>query len=360
MHPFAQGIMERHFEQIEQYGPSHVDIIVHPPSGLRAVLVLDSLALGPAAGGIRTAPYQSLDEALFDALSLARAMTYKCALAKIAAGGGKMVVLEQPNLNRELAFQFLGQRVQELKGIFRTAGDLGTSATDLRQMQQYCDFVHLDHGSLSRAAGKTLIATIEACIDLGHLPPFNQMSAAVQGCGDMGTSAIQALSQRGVALTICDLDAARARNLATQVGSKVCPPAEFFSEKVDLLVPCAGSHVIDEIVGKTITAKAVVGTANNILKTPKAEDTLQSREIVFVPDFLSSSGAVIAGVAETIMGVESEPLLHDIKSTTRLVLQQSMGTSPRRRATDIAIQMAQERIGQNTGLKIHPEDSNRV
>ena len=59
-------------------------------TGLRAVLVIDDDTLGPAAGGIRTRPYLSADDAVADARRLARAMTLKCAIAGLNAGGGKI------------------------------------------------------------------------------------------------------------------------------------------------------------------------------------------------------------------------------------------------------------------------------
>lgn len=60
-----------------------------PPSGLVAPLVIDSTALGPAAGGMRTRRHASAGEALAEVSGLTRAMTAKCALAGVAAGGAR-------------------------------------------------------------------------------------------------------------------------------------------------------------------------------------------------------------------------------------------------------------------------------
>lgn len=118
------------FKILEQYQVERCFAFNHNQSGLRAFLIIDNLVLGPAAGGIRTLPYASPEEALEDAIKLARAMTIKCALAGLDAGGGKAVVLEHKDLRRKEAFEELGRRVQELGGIFRTAGDLGTTKAD--------------------------------------------------------------------------------------------------------------------------------------------------------------------------------------------------------------------------------------
>ena len=69
-------------------------------SGLEAILVIDDVTLGPAAAGVRTRAYPSHLDALTEVAGLARAMTIKCALAGLAAGGGKCVVLDHAGLDR--------------------------------------------------------------------------------------------------------------------------------------------------------------------------------------------------------------------------------------------------------------------
>jgi glutamate dehydrogenase/leucine dehydrogenase len=107
--------------------PEEVLEIVDPPSGLHALLVIDDTTLGPAAGRVRTRAYPTPREAGEDARRLARAMTIKCALAGLDAGGGKCVVIAAAGLDRPRAFAALGRRVEDLGGRFRTAGDFGTT-----------------------------------------------------------------------------------------------------------------------------------------------------------------------------------------------------------------------------------------
>ncbi len=61
--------------------------------GLKAIIAIHDTTLGPAAGGIRMRPYESEQEAIYDAMRLARAMTYKNAAAELAIGGGKCVII---------------------------------------------------------------------------------------------------------------------------------------------------------------------------------------------------------------------------------------------------------------------------
>ncbi|MBT8492268.1 MAG: amino acid dehydrogenase, partial [Deltaproteobacteria bacterium] len=102
-------------------------IWIDPSSGLEAVLFVDSLALGPAVGGVRTTSYATLNDAIADAARLAHSMTIKSALAGLDAGGCKIVVRSSANMNRELAFERLGKFLAELGDHIHTGADLGTS-----------------------------------------------------------------------------------------------------------------------------------------------------------------------------------------------------------------------------------------
>lgn len=66
-------------------------------AGLRAVIALHSTVLGPATGGCRIWQYPSEEAALRDALRLSRGMTFKNAAAGLRLGGGKAVILLEPD-----------------------------------------------------------------------------------------------------------------------------------------------------------------------------------------------------------------------------------------------------------------------
>ncbi|MBU6488707.1 MAG: hypothetical protein KGQ57_12930, partial [Burkholderiales bacterium] len=85
------------FDFADDLGPTRI-IHVHDPSiGLRAVLVVDNVAAGPAIGGVRMAPDVNTEECC----RLARAMTFKNAAAGLAHGGGKVVLYGDPKMPSE-------------------------------------------------------------------------------------------------------------------------------------------------------------------------------------------------------------------------------------------------------------------
>lgn len=331
------------WETLEAEGAARCVLWTDAPSGLRAVLVIDDLTLGPAAGGIRTRGYPSLEAAARDAARLARAMTIKCALAGLDAGGGKAVVLDHPGLDRRAAFEVLGRRVEELGGLFRTAGDLGTRAEDLAAMARHTRFVHTDERGLADAAARGLLRCIEACAAVRGRDGVAGLTVAVQGAGAIGAAVARALAAAGARVSLADLDEARARHVADETGATVVSPETILEADVDVLSPCAVGDVIDEARVERLRAWAVCGAANNVLADDAAARRLRARGVLFVPDVVASAGAVIHGIGETVMGLSDRtPLIDHLGDTARTILERARAES--RPESEVAVELARERI----------------
>ena len=293
-----------------------------PECGLVAFIVLDSQVLGPAAGGVRTLPYPSESDALADARRLARAMTLKCAISGLPAGGGKAVVMDHPALNREEAFRRLGEAVQRLGGAFRTAGDAGTTEADLRTMAKVCDYVHLDGGALSAAVARGLLSCLTAACDVRDDITWPDTTVAIQGCGAIGGAVAKMLNQQGAALTLTDIHTSRLQGLCRELDARAVAPDAFFSMDAAICSPCALGGVVTASVARTLSARIVCGAANNIMGDDDAEAILFHRGITLVPDVIASAGAVVAGIAQTVMGLEDpSPLIDRLGETTKEVLK---------------------------------------
>ncbi len=306
------------WRSLGQSPPEHAVFWSDPPSGLRAILVLDNMSLGPAAGGIRTRQYPDSNAALKEAARLARAMTLKCAISGLAAGGGKVVVIENKDMKRRSAFEALGRRIEALGGLFRTAGDLGTTMTDLRDAASHCQYVHLKEESLTEAVALGMVRCLESCARFKGLETLSGLRVAVQGCGAIGSATARALASCDVELVLADVEGERARSLARALGAEVVSADEILEVEVDIVAPCAvGGVMTPEVVGR-LRAWGLCGAANNILSGPEAAAALMEREIVHVPDFIASAGAVIEGVGETIMQLEDRGGLIDRLGETTL------------------------------------------
>jgi len=327
---------------LEDTGLERAVFVSDAPSGLRAIIAIDDLTLGPAAGGIRTMPYSNVGEALSDAAGLARAMTLKCALGGLDAGGGKAVVLDHEGLDRPRAFAALGRHVEELGGLFRTAGDLGTTATDLEAMATRTQYVHTEEVDLSAAVARGLLRCVEACCERRGVE-VEGLTIAVQGVGSIGSAVCRALADAGADLVIADLDHERAEALAALVGARTVPPEAILVEKVDILCPCAIGGVLTEAVVSALSAWAVVPAANNVLESDAAGLALHHKGVLLVPDVIASAGAVVDGIGRTVMLLEDRTLLVDrLGETAREVLSRAEVRD--RPATEVARTIALERI----------------
>lgn len=107
-------------------------LFIDPSTGLKAVVAIHSEHLGPAMGGCRYLPYADDESAMADAIRLAQGMSFKAALAGLAFGGGKAVIMRNPHVeNRAALFEAFGRFIDTLQGRFITAVDSGTSTLDM-------------------------------------------------------------------------------------------------------------------------------------------------------------------------------------------------------------------------------------
>lgn len=103
-----------------------------PKAGLDAIVSVHDTTLGPSLGGVRMLPYPTWDDALNDANRLAKAMTYKAAVARTGQGGGKAVIIGEPGtMKSEALFLALGDLIEALGGDYYAAEDMNISVTDL-------------------------------------------------------------------------------------------------------------------------------------------------------------------------------------------------------------------------------------
>jgi len=313
-------------------------------SGLSAFVVIDDTTLGPAAGGIRTRAYLNDSAALADALALARSMTHKCALAGLPAGGGKGVVNWHGGADRERAFERLGAFVDSLGGEFLTAGDLGTTQTDLLAMARHTQHVHTEDADLAAAVGDGCVNCMRAALRLPDVASaMTGVRIAVQGCGTVGAAVARSARAAGAELLIADIDDSVAGPLADELNATLVAADQILSADVDIVAPCAIGGAVNDRTAAGLRARIVCGGANNILSGSEVEDALRDRGILWVPDVLSSAGAVILGVGQRVLGLaDCSALLHRMFDTTAEVVGDARDGN--RRAGDVARRLAEARI----------------
>ena len=302
-------------------------------------------ARGPAKGGIRFHPHESIDMLR----ALAMWMTWKCALMDLPLGGGKGGVICDPhNLSQREVEQICRGWVRQLARNVGPAQDV--PAPDVMTNSQYMlwmlDEYEAIHGvrapgfitgkpvgmggSLGRveATGFGVIHVLnEALKGLGVSP--KKAAASVQGFGNVARHAIQKFNELGGAVTCVscwnnqdktsyafrknggivledmldvangfgDVDPEKMRAL----GYDVLPGDEWIAQEVDVLIPAALENQIHEgNVGNIHSRVKIIIEAANGPTTPEADAVLRANGMMVIPDFLANAGGVTCSYFEQV------------------------------------------------------------
>ena len=292
------------FDLMETHDYGNILFCQEKTLGLKAIIVIHDTTLGPAAGGIRMWPYQNEQDAIQDAVRLARGMTYKNAAAGLPFGGGKCVIIGDPKKDKtEGLLRAMGRFIHRLNGLFLTGIDVGTTIQDMVLMRMETPYVVTVPESLG-GPGNSAVATsfgifqgIRACLKEVFGNPLPQgRTVAVQGIGAVGDELVKYLLNAGAAVTIADIDQQKVDTLASEYKVNVVPPEKIHTLDVDVYSPCAMGAVLNEHTIPELGCKIICGSANNQLATEKDGDRLAQRGILYAPDYIVSAGGVISGL----------------------------------------------------------------
>jgi leucine dehydrogenase len=282
-----------------------------PGSGLRAFLAVHDTSVGPAFGGIRAWTYQREDEALRDCLRLARAMTAKCVMAGLPAGGAKLVVLDRPELRREAAYRHLGRVIERLGGRFYSGPDVGTGPRELAWLASETRFVthpgDEGPGELPESTCAGVIAGMGAALrHLDGAERWRERRVVVQGLGEVGSRVARTLVDLGATVLAAEIDSERAEALCSELGVERLDPAREYDPPCDVFSPCAMSGILHDLSIARLQCRVVAGAANNVLALPQHGRDLFERGVLYVPDFLINAGALIRGARFHLEGVRED------------------------------------------------------
>lgn len=350
------------FDLGDALGPVKVLHVCEPSLGLRAMLVVDNVARGPAVGGLRMASDVSIKECV----RLARAMTLKNSAAGLAHGGGKSVLWGDPRMPREgkekLIRAFAHAVRNEQDYIF--GPDMGT---DEGCMAWIKDEIGRSVGLPAAMGGIPLDEIGATGWGLSHAAEvavrhcgltLEGARVAIQGFGAVGKHAARFLNQKGARLiaasdtlgTVHDpggIDVARLIELK-QAGRSVCdyPTGEKLDRDAvidipcDIWIPAARPDVVREDNVERLRTRLVLQGAN-IPFTSGAEKALHDRGVLVVPDFIANAGGVICAAMEYRGATESQAFQaigEKIRANVEAVLNDATRTQvlPRQAAMRLA------------------------
>ena len=355
----------------DELGPAKIIQVYEPSLGLKAVLVVDNVARGPAIGGLRMAPDVSVEECF----RLARTMTLKNSAAGLAHGGAKSVLWGDPRVPRgqkeRLIRAFAHALRNEQDYIF--GPDMGTNETCMAWIKDEIGRsvglpaaiggIPLDEVG---ATGWGLCAAAEAASAYLRLP-LDGARVVIQGFGAVGKHAARFLAQRGAILVgASDTKGTIANSKGIDVDALIrlkedgkpvvdCPKGQklavdaVIDVECDVWIPAARPDVIrEDNVGRLNTKLVLQGA--NIPFTAGAEKILHERGVLVIPDFIANAGGVICAAMEYRGATPSQAfqVIQDkISCNTKEVLAQAAQRAclPREAAVDLAAKRVKEAMG---------------
>ncbi|SDH74049.1 phenylalanine dehydrogenase [Alteribacillus persepolensis] len=318
------------FEKIQEH--EQVLFCNDPATGLKAIIAIHDTTLGPGLGGTRMREYETVDDALEDALKLSKGMTYKNAAADINFGGAKGVIIGDPAKDKtpEL-FRAYGQFIESLNGRFYTGTDMGTTLED---------FVHasMETGCIAglpkeyNGGGETSIPTalgvlysIKAVARLlWEDENVSGKSFSIQGLGKVGFKVAEHLLHEGANLYVTDIDAGLV-NQIVELGEKkghhvtAVTGDDIYQVDADVFVPCAVGGTVNPKTIEQLKVKAIAGAANNQLSDDSCAALLKEKGILYAPDYMVNSGGVIQ-VSDELYGPNQQRVLQKTKTIYHTLL----------------------------------------
>jgi len=362
---------------LDTWGPEEVVQVYDPESQMSGILVIDNTAMGPGKGGIRI----SSTITPLEVFRLARAMTWKCALADLPFGGAKSGIRADPYEINKLRYirEFAKKIAPFVPAQYIAAPDMNVGENEIAA---FVDQV----GDLQAATGKptkmggiphelgTTGFGVGVALDTGLEILYNHVGldsdlcenrVAIQGFGTVGLGIAKYLAARGVTIVALsdfwgtthnpdgiNIERAKKHAYATRERDSVrnyrdgtsLPRDDIISVDCEILVPCAVGDVINLKTWDSIKAKYIVEGANNSTNL-RAEELLYQKDVVIVPDCIANAGGVIGSYVEYRRGDEAEAFSHiesKIKKNTELILEEALDRRliPR----DVAIEIAQQRV----------------
>ena len=283
-----------------------------PETGLKAIIAVHNRNLGPALGGCRMWPYANENEAISDVLRLSRGMTYKSALAGLALGGGKSVIIGNPRTDKtDALLKAMGRFVDSLGGRYIAAEDSGTSVADMKVMMtqtKHVSGIQDKEGGLGGKSGEhgarsgdpspaTAYGTfcgIKSAVKFAMgRKDLEGVKVAIQGVGNVGFDLARRLKEAGAQLWVTDIYGEAVKRAVDELGATAVTGDAIFGLDVDVFAPCALGAILNDQTIPQLKARIVAGAANNQLFEPRHGVELMRRGILYAPDYAINAGGII-------------------------------------------------------------------
>ena len=290
-------------EYMGESGHEQLVICVDKEEGLKAFIAIYDSAMGPALGPPRMAPFDSDEEAILDALRFSKLQTYKYAVAGLAFGGGRAIVIGDPAKEKsEALVRSLGRFVESLSGRYIiTGGGAGFTDGDTEILHGVTSHI-IGLPTALGGSGEPAIFTgygiylgMKACTrEVFGSDSLRDRTVAIQGFGKVGSALAQNLRDEGVRMIVSDISAEAVDRAHKEFDAEIINTEEICSVECDIFSPCAWGDILNSETIAQLQCKIVAGSANNQLQDKqKDSQRLQQKGILYAPDYVINAGGFI-------------------------------------------------------------------
>jgi len=354
-----------------EFGPEEIVQIYDLKTGIRGFVVIDNTALGIGKGGVRMLPDITVNEVA----RLARAMTWKNAMADLPLGGAKGGVKADPwKVDKQEALRALARGMKGLSPARYVAGpDMNTGEKEMLAYAKEIGTMKAATGKPRRAGGLPhelgstgfgVAHSAAVALRIAGIP-INGATVAIEGFGNVGSFTARFLSkwgakviavseragtlydERGLVVSKLIKEKVKRRTLVRLQGGKCkhFSKEKLFETKCDLLIPGARPNAINKKNWRKIRAKVIVEAANIPIAETIEKKLTDKKGVMIVPDFIANAGGVISSYLE-MRGRKPEHMFRvveqKIRKSTRIVLEKALEHD--RHPRDVALAIAKQRV----------------
>jgi len=337
------------FEVDDHRDHEQVSYFSDEETGLETIIAIHDTTLGPSLGGTRIYDYETEADGLRDVLRLSRAMTYKSAAADLDLGGGKAVVLGDPEeIKTEELIRSYGRAVDCLDGRYITSVDVNSSVEDMDLIAEETDHVVGTSDGLGDPSPITahgVFHGLKACVEFTYgTDTVSDVDVAVQGIGKVGGQLAAMLAEHGASVTVTDIDDEAVAEFTEEHGVDSVPPEEIYDVSCDIFAPCAFGGAINDGTIARLDCDIVAGAANNILEDERHAQVLKDEGILYAPDYVLNAGGIITVYQEHVGGTKDEAFDQAEAIGDRLLTMFERSEDREQTVLDAANEYAEERI----------------
>jgi len=317
------------FETISDKNHEQVVYCNDPLSGLKAIIAIHNTVLGPALGGCRMYSYKSEDEALVDVLRLSKGMTYKASISNLNLGGGKAVIIGDPNTDKsEILLRSFGKFVQSLGGKYITAEDVGMSVHDMEYIRMETDHVTGIKRAMGGSGDPSILTALGVFVGMKaalkkrlNIQSIKGLKIGIQGFGKVGYYLSSHLQKEGAQVFGNDINKKALNKVVDEFGVIPVAGDELMSMDLDVFSPCAMGAVINPTSIENLKCSVIAGAANNQLEEEDRDaKLLKEKEIMYVPDYVINAGGLI-NVANELQGYNKEKAKYQVEGIYYILMR---------------------------------------